>query len=91
MNLKTLYLIKKYSDTKWEEFKSKNIKLEHAKSTKFHYRVDKRFVLDDETHTDDHKEEKILTSNKDLKNFSQKEKILTDDQRFTQLKISAYK
>ena len=29
----------KQSDTKWKEFKVKNIKLEHVKSTKYHYRV----------------------------------------------------
>ena len=29
----------KYSDTKWAEFKAKNIKWEHTKSTKYHYRV----------------------------------------------------
>ena len=30
---------KKYSETKWEEFKAKNINLEHAKSAKYYYRV----------------------------------------------------
>ena len=39
MNSKILYLIKKYSDTKWKVFKAKNIKLEHTKLTKYHYRV----------------------------------------------------
>ena len=39
MNLKTLYLIKKYLDKKWEEFKATNINLEHTKSTKYHYQV----------------------------------------------------
>ena len=39
MNSKTLYLTKKYSDIKWEEFKAKNIKWEHTKSTKYHYHV----------------------------------------------------
>ena len=38
MNLETLYLIKKYSNTKWKEFKVKNTNLEHMESTK-HYRV----------------------------------------------------
>ena len=38
MNLETLYLIKKYSNTKWKEFKVKNANLEHMESTK-HYRV----------------------------------------------------
>ena len=39
MDLKTLYLTKKYSDAKLKLFKGKNIKLEHKKSTKYHYRV----------------------------------------------------
>ena len=39
MNLKALYLTKKYSDTKCEEFKAKNMNLEHTKSTKHHDRV----------------------------------------------------
>ena len=30
---------KNLSDTKWEEFKAKNIKLENTKSTKCHYHV----------------------------------------------------
>ena len=30
---------KKYPDTKWEELKAKNLKLEHTKSTNDHYRV----------------------------------------------------
>ena len=29
----------KYSDTKWAEFKAKNIKWEHTKSTKYHDHV----------------------------------------------------
>ena len=37
MNLETLYLIKKYSDTKWKEFKVRNINLEHTKSRKYNY------------------------------------------------------
>ena len=66
---------------------------------------DKRFVLGDGTHTlayfhkdlikqiltDDNKKQEILTNKKDLKRFSYKKEILTGDQRFTQLKIGAYK
>ena len=37
MNSKTLYLTKKYSDITWEEFKAKNIKWQHMKSTKYNY------------------------------------------------------
>ena len=33
---------------------------------------------------------KILTNKKDSKRFSQKEEILTDGERITQLKLSAY-
>ena len=36
------------------------------------------------------KKKKILANKKDLKQFSQKEEILTDDQRSTQLKTRAY-
>ena len=39
MNSKTLCLTKKYSDTKRGEFKAKNIKWEHTKSTKYHDHV----------------------------------------------------
>ena len=37
MNLKIFSSTRKYSDTKWEEFKAKNIILEYTKSTKNHY------------------------------------------------------
>ena len=37
MNIKTPYLIKKYLDTKLEEFKAKSINLKHTKPTKYHY------------------------------------------------------
>ena len=37
--LKTHCLTKRYSDTKWEEFKVKNINLKHTKSAKYHYNV----------------------------------------------------
>ena len=78
MNLKTLCLTKKYSDTKWTEFKAKNIDLEHTKSTKYHYRVDdERFVLDDRIHT-------LACFHKDLKNrFSQMIKNKKDSKRFS--------
>ena len=36
---KDTLLNKKWSDIEWEEFKVKNIKWEHAKSTKYHYHV----------------------------------------------------
>ena len=38
MNLKTIYLIKKCSDTKLKEFKAKKINLELKKSTEYHCR-----------------------------------------------------
>ena len=36
---KDILLNKKQQDTKWEEFKIKNINLEHTKSTKYRYYV----------------------------------------------------
>ena len=58
----------------------------------FHKDLRKQIPTDDHKDEDkeDDKEEETLT-NKDSKRFSQKEDILTDDQRFTQFKISAYK
>ena len=52
MNSKTLYLTKKYSDIKWEEFKVISTNLEH-KISKISLSCfdDKRFVLDDGIHT----------------------------------------
>ena len=59
----------------------------------FHKDLRKQILTDDHKDEDkeDDKEEETLTNKKDSKRFSQKEDILTDDQRFTQFKISAYK
>ena len=35
----TLFNKKKYSNTKWEDLRIKNINFEHTKSTKYHYHV----------------------------------------------------
>ena len=52
MKSKTLCLTRKYSDTKWKDFKAKNIRLEHTKSKKsLSCFDDKRFVLNDGIHT----------------------------------------
>ena len=53
MNLKTLCLTKKYSDTKWEEFKAKKHKLRTCEITNISLSCfdDKRFVLDEGIHT----------------------------------------
>ena len=80
----TLKLTKKYSDTKWEEFKTKN-KLGTYEINKISLLCfdDRRFVLDDGIHTLAyfHKDVKkmgshrcnkwdeILTNNKDSKRF----------------------
>ena len=63
MNLKTLYLTKKYSDTKWEEFKAKKHKLGTYKIKKISLPVfdDKRIVLNDAIYT-------LAYFHKDLKN-----------------------
>ena len=36
---KNTLFTKKYSGTKWKDFKAKNIRLEHTKSVKYHYHV----------------------------------------------------
>ena len=83
MNSNTLYLIKKQSDTKSQEFKGKKYKIVTYEINKILLSCfgDKRFVLDDGTHTlayfhkdliftDNHREKEILTYKKDSKRFS---------------------
>ena len=84
---KDTLLNKKQSGTKSKEFKVKNIKLEHTKSTQYHYRVLViRFVLDDGIYT-------LPYFPKDFKNrFSQMIiDILTDKNKCTQIRISVDK
>ena len=59
---------------------------------------DKRFVLDDGIHTlayfhKDFRKQILIVDHKkrDSKRFPQKRKIFTDDQRFTQIKMSTCK
>ena len=53
MNIETFYLIKKYSDTKWKEFKVKKYKLGTYEINKISLPCfdDKRFVLSNGIHT----------------------------------------
>ena len=71
ISLKTLYLIKKWSDTKWGEFKVRKHKIGTYEINKISLLCfdDKRFVLDDGIHT-------LAYFHKDLKKF-----ILTNDHK----------
>ena len=69
---------KKVLRHKMNRIQSEKHRLEHTKSTKYHYRVDdERFVLDDRIHT-------LACFHKDLKNrFSQMIKNKKDSKRFS--------
>ena len=66
MNLKTLCSTRKYSDIKWEQFKAKNINLEHIKSKRKSLSCfdDKRSVSNDGIHTWGYFHKKLKKLNK---------------------------
>ena len=84
MNLKTLYLTKKYSGIKWEEFKAGKHKMETYKINKISLSCfdDKRFVLH-------HRIYMLAYFHKDLRNrFTQ---MIINKNRFKKILTNGYK